>query len=366
MTAWITRHDQPVYRARQIFDALYHRDAQSGGDLKQLPEPLRRELVSAFPPRVLQPVEERRSADGTVKYLSRLEDGETLETVLIPAPSRNTLCVSTQVGCAYACAFCASGLNGFQRNLTSGEIVQQLLLIQRFLKKTAARSRVTNVVFMGMGESLANYVHLLKAIRILNSPEGLGIAARKITISTVGLVPMIERLSKEGLQLELAISLHAPHDDLRGQIMPVNRKYPVQELLQACRAYARTTRRLITFEYILIDRVNDEPAHARDLAALLKGLMCKVNLIPCHPIPGRPFQRPSNNRMFAFGRILKEGGISCTLRKSRGLDIEGACGQLRLRQEEEAAPGASALRLRQEEAVVKSSHAGSSRNHPRP
>lgn len=294
-------------------------------------------MAASFSLSTLTPVEEHRSTDGTVKYLSRFEDGATLETVLIPTGSRKTVCVSTQVGCAYACAFCASGLQGFQRNLTPGEIVQQVLRVERDLKK----DRVTHLVFMGMGEPMANYDNLLKAIRIMNAPEGLAIGARKITISTVGLVPKIEALSKEGLQLELAISLHAPNDDLRGQIMPVNRRYPLAELIRACRRFARKTKRLLTFEYILIDQVNDEVKHAEELAKLLKGLPAKVNLIPCHPIPGMPFQRPAKSRMLAFEKALKNGGIYCTLRKSRGLDIEGACGQLRLRYNESHAPGHS-------------------------
>lgn len=326
---------------------MYHRRIRDFDELKQLPDPFRKELASAFSLETLRPVEERRSEDGTVKYLSRLEDGETLETVLIPTSTRKTVCISTQVGCAFACAFCASGLNGFQRNLGPGEIVQQVVRVERDLKN----NRVTHIVFMGMGEPMANYANLLQAIRILNAQGGLAIGARKITISTVGIVPMIERLSKEGLQLELAISLHAPNDDLRGQIMPVNRRYHVKELVHACRAYVRATKRLITFEYILMDRVNDEPVHAQELAVLLKGLLCKVNLIPCHPIPGLPFKRPSFQRMRAFEKLLKQSNIACTLRKSRGLDIEGACGQ---------------LRLQHQESVVKSTHGTTPGHDPRP
>lgn len=194
-----------------------------------------------------------------------------------------------------------------------------------------AARRVTHVVFMGMGEPLANYESLLTAIRILNAPEGLGIGARKITISTVGLVPMIERLATEGLQVELSISLHAPTDALRARLMPVNAKYPLTQLLPCCRAYAAATKRLITFEYILIDQVNDSPREARGLAGLLRGLLAKVNLIPCHPTPGTAWRRPPMARLLAFERALQRGGIPCTLRRSRGLDIDGACGQLRLR-----------------------------------
>jgi len=236
------------------------------------------------------------------------------------------VCVSTQVGCAYACAFCASGQAGFRRHLTAGEIVQQILLIQR-----AETCRVSNVVFMGMGEPLANYDQVLRAIRIVNAPEGLRIGARRITISTVGLVPMIARLAGEQIQVELSISLHGPDDATRGRLMPVNRKHPVADLLAACRAYSQATRRLITFEYILIDGVNDSAAAAERLARLVKGFPCKVNLIPCHPTPGAPWARPPMARMVAFERVLRRYGLPCTLRRSRGLDIDGACGQLRLR-----------------------------------
>ena len=322
---------QPAYRARQIFEAVYHRGLDDPASWKLLPFDLRQACVQHFSNSALTSVEDRVAADGTQKWLSKLSDGQLLETVLIPSDLRRTVCVSTQVGCAYSCTFCASGLNGFQRNLTAGEIVQQVLRVDRSLKPSA---RVGNVVFMGMGEPLSNYGNLLRAIRILNAPEGLQIGARKITISTVGLVPMIERLSKEGLQIELSVSLHAPNDELRGMIMPVNRKYPVGQLIEACRAYVRATKRLVTFEYILIDQVNDGTEQAKELAVLLRGLLCKVNLIPCHPIPGVPFKRPPMERMLAFERILREKKITCTLRRSRGLDIEGACGQLRLRHEE--------------------------------
>ena len=366
LTSWVIAQGEPSYRARQIFQELYHRGTATPKAMALIPKALRDKLAVAFPGKPLLPVETQRSGDGTVKALFRLPDDQLLETVLIPADARQTVCVSTQVGCAYACAFCDSGQAGFERNLAPGEIVQQVLLVQNLAEgatgdtggeasaaspaakrgRTAERSaggrtrslgqRVTNVVFMGMGEPLANYDNLLKAIRVLNAPEGLNIGARKITVSTVGLVPMIERLSKEGLQVELAISLHAPDDELRGKLMPVNAKYPLGQLIPACRAYSEATKRLITFEYILMDHVNDGPEQARELARLLKGLLSKVNLIPCHPTPKTPWKRPELSRMLAFERLLKQKGIRCTLRRSRGLDIEGACGQLRLRHLEAA------------------------------
>ena len=335
LTQWLVRQCQPAYRAKQIFHDLYHRQVAGPAEMSGLPKELRDLLAAQFSAPSLEVATEQKSADGTTKWLFRLADGQFIESVLIPVEGRasgklserRTVCLSTQVGCAYSCAFCASGMDGFKRNLSSGEIVQEVLAVERSLKP----ARVTNLVFMGMGEPLANYDNLLKAIRVLNDPEGLKIGARKITISTVGLVPMIERLAKEGLQVELSISLHAPNDGLRGRIMPVNRKHPLAELMKACRAYAKATKRLITFEYILIHEVNDGPEQARELAVLLKGLLCKVNLIPCHPIPGAPFARPPMKRMLAFEAVLKEKKIPCTLRRSRGLDIDGACGQLRLR-----------------------------------
>ena len=335
LTGWVTRSGQPAYRAKQVFHSLYQKGTADPAAMSDLPKELRDLLAKEFPAPPLAVAHHQESADGTSKWLFRLADGQFVESVLIPverhargeASSRRTVCLSTQVGCAYGCAFCASGMDGFQRNLSAGEIVEEVLAVQR------DAGRVTHIVFMGMGEPLANYDNLLKAIRVLNDPEGLKVGARKITISTVGLVPMIERLSKEGIQVELSISLHAPNDELRGQIMPVNRRYPLAELIKACRAYVKATKRLITFEYILMEGVNDAPAQARELAVLLKGLPCKVNLIPCHPIPGSPFTRPPMKRMLAFEGALREKRIPCTLRRSRGLDIDGACGQLRLRHE---------------------------------
>ncbi len=342
LTEWMAGQGEPSYRAKQIFHELYQRGIADVGAITTLPKELRQRLSKQFPVAQLEQAEKQESSDGTIKYLAKLSDGQSVETVMIPAerqasPSdtapgasvhRRTVCVSTQVGCAYGCAFCASGLAGFKRNLSAGEIVQQVLMASK-------PEKVTNIVFMGMGEPLSNYDNLLKAIRILNGPEGFAIGARKITISTVGLVPMIERLSREGIQVELSISLHAPNDELRGKLMPVNKKYAIAELIQACRAYVQATKRLITFEYILIDQVNDGVKEADELAKLLEGLLCKVNLIPCHPIPGQPWGRPALPRMLAFEKVLRIKGVPCTLRRSRGLDIDGACGQLRLRQEKQ-------------------------------
>ena len=350
LTDWLARQEQPAYRTRQIYESLYQKGQDAPASWTVLPKPLRERFAREFEGPALSLVQQQTSSDGTSKWLWRVPDGQFVETVLIPVESRSgdasrrTVCISTQVGCAYRCAFCASGMKGFLRDLSAGEIVEQVVRVDRFLKtsvpgtRRVPGTRVSNVVFMGMGEPLSNYDNLIRAVRIINSPDGLKIGARKITISTVGLVPMMERLSKEELQLELAISLHAPNDAIRGKLMPVNKKYPMVRLLAACRAFVKATKRLITFEYILIDGVNDQPGHAEELAGRLKGLLCKVNLIPCHPIeqtgPGTVvFNRPPQERMAAFEKKLKEKGIVCTLRQSRGLDIEGACGQLRLHQE---------------------------------
>lgn len=332
LKTWLTDQRQPAYRAKQIYEALYQKHQPDPLTWTVLPKELREQLALEFSGPTLEEVQHQVSKDGTVKWLWKLPDGEVLETVMIPAREeapRRTVCVSTQVGCAYKCGFCASGMKGFFRDLNAGEIVQQVVNVDRFLKP----DRVSNIVFMGMGEPLSNYDNLLRAIRTINSQDGLKIGARKITISTVGLIPKMEQLAKEGLQLELAVSLHAPNDGIRGKLMPINKKYPMERLLAACKAFAKATKRLITFEYILIDGLNDQPQHAQELAGRLKSILCKVNLIPCHPIPGTPWGRPPEERLRAFEKILKEKGIAATLRTSRGLDIEGACGQLRLRHE---------------------------------
>jgi 23S rRNA (adenine2503-C2)-methyltransferase len=292
---------------------------------------------------------EQHSTDTTGKFLWQLRDRQLVETVLIPATpgltsrsDRHTVCVSTQVGCAYGCKFCASGLDGFRRNLSAGEIVDQALAIIRLIRAGAKADpgcRVCNLVVMGMGEPLANYDNLMKALRILNAPWGLGIGARKITVSTSGLAPQIRRLADEAMQLRLAVSLHGPNDAVRNKIMPVNRKYPLRDLMAACEYYARAKGRMMTFEYILIEGVNDDPALAGELAALAKRVHAKLNLIPCNVVEGLPWRRPAPERCEAFARQLKRAGIAATLRQEKGHDIAAACGQLRLQTERIPAAG---------------------------
>ncbi|MDP7584930.1 MAG: 23S rRNA (adenine(2503)-C(2))-methyltransferase RlmN, partial [Verrucomicrobiota bacterium] len=301
----------------------------------------------------LQPLEltrEQCSRDGTVKFLWRLADGELIESVLIPASigrdgsqsGRRTLCVSSQVGCAYGCTFCASGLMGYRRNLDASEIVDQVLAVERWHLARGAESpkpepMVNNIVMMGMGEPLANYDNLIRALEIFNSPWGLNIGARKITVSTSGLAPQIRRLSGTPQQYHLAISLHGATDEVRDQIMPVNRKYPLEELVSACEAYQQAKGRMIWVEYILIDGVNTGPEQVEALSSLAKRLQCKVNLIPYNPVDGIGLQRPSDETVVQFRDALYQRGVRVTMRIEKGTDIDAACGQLRLKSEKQPA-----------------------------
>lgn len=330
----------PKFRAKQILDWLYVKRVAGIGEMSNLPSALRDKLASKFSLDLPSIARAQGSRDTTRKFLMKLRDGQMVETVLIPASvglygdraDRLTLCVSTQVGCAYGCRFCASGLDGFRRNLTADEIVGQLILAER-----ESRQRVSNLVFMGMGEPLANYENVMRAIRILNAPWGIGLGARKITISTSGLAPQIRRLAAEAVQVRLAVSLHGASDRVRDRIMPVNRKHPVAELVGACEEYAKVCGRLITFEYILLDGVNDAPSEAGPLAALAKRAHAKVNLIPFNEVVETGFKRPSDEACLRFQAELERHGVTATLRVEKGHDIDAACGQLRLREERAAA-----------------------------
>jgi 23S rRNA (adenine2503-C2)-methyltransferase len=326
---------EPPYRADQILEWLYRKSTDSFAGMTNLPAPLRQKLDSAFVLNTVTALHTRQATDTTNKFLFRLRDHSLIETVLIPATpglttqsDRHTVCVSTQVGCAYGCKFCASGLEGVKRNLTAGEIVDQVLQVQKL-----SGERVSNIVVMGMGEPLANYDNLLRALRILNAPSGLGIGARKITVSTVGLAPRIRELADEPMQIRLAISLHGATDAVRSQIMPVNKKHPLEELLAACDYYVNTRQRMLTFEYILIENVNDTLEQAHKLGSIARRLRAKVNLIPYNPVEGLPWQRPGRDRCKMFAHTLKSHGITATLRTEKGTDINAACGQLRLQHE---------------------------------
>jgi len=331
---------QPVYRARQVLQWLYEKRVRSFEAMTDLPAALRAQLSSTFAFDELEVIRKTGSEDTTQKFLFRLGDGNLIESVLIPASpalygedsDRRTLCVSTQVGCAYGCKFCASGLNGWTRNLHAGEIVEQVLKAEAI-----SGERVNNIVFMGMGEPLANFENLMRAIAIINAPWGIHLGARHITVSTSGLAPQIRELADQPLQIRLAVSLHGATDAVREQIMPVNRKYPLATLLEACAYYIQRKKQYLTFEYILIDRVNDTPEQARALAVHARALRAKVNLIPYNTVEGLPWQRPEASRQNAFLSILKRQNVSATIRTEKGRDIDAACGQLRLKTERELA-----------------------------
>jgi len=314
---------EPRFRAGQVFDWLYHRGAARFAAFTNLPKELRDKLAAAYAISSLDLFGVFRSQDRTRKFLFRLGDGNFIETVLIPAGTRTTICLSTQVGCKFSCGFCASGLRGFVRDLTSAEIINQVL----FLKHHEGEP-VTNLVFMGMGEPLDNFENLAKAIKIMNSAEGLGIAARRMTVSTCGIVPGIKRFKSLGLQVNLSISLHAVTDEKRTQLVPINKKYPLETLIEACQDYMRGGGRRITLEYVLIRGFNDFLADADGLAGIARRLKAKVNLIPYSPIQGLPYEVPTEDKIHLFVRRLEGRNISVTLRHSKGADIQAACGQL--------------------------------------
>lgn len=318
------------FRARQIFQWLHQKNVTSFAAMKNLPQSLLQRLDQLGFITNLEIALARSSKDGTRKYLFRLHDNQLIESVYLPyAVGRKSICISSQVGCGIGCSFCATGQGGLVRNLLPGEIVDQVYAVQRDL-----RVKINNVVFMGMGEPLLNYDAVLRAIRLFNHPEGGSIGMRRITLSTCGLVPQIQRLAAEKLQFVLAISLHAPNDHLRNKLMPINQKYPLSELLAACQEYIQVTGRRITFEYALISGINDSPACARQLAKLLTNLLCHVNLIPINPVAGTAMKKPQSNKIELFREIVQDAGIEVTLRKERGTDIDAACGQLRAKEGE--------------------------------
>lgn len=320
---------EPAYHARQIFNWIYKKGVMDFSGMSDLPAALRLRLKDNFYIFDLKLVEKLASRDGTEKFLFSLKDGNLVEAVSIPTEKRVTACISTQAGCKFNCRFCASGASGFKRNLTSGEILQEVL----YLKNNSASGKLTHIVFMGTGEPLDNYENVLSAIRRINSRDCLGIGARRITISTCGLIPAIERLAKEGLQIELSVSLHSADDKIRSRLMPVNKKYPLKELIKACAGYIAETNRQVTFEYILAGGVNSGLQNAQILSTILKGLNCKVNLIPVNPVSASQLKPPGKLEVLFFKDYLTKHGINVTLRRERGQDIEAACGQLRLRYE---------------------------------
>jgi len=318
---------EPAFRARQIWQGLYKNFWNHPDEFSNLPKSLREKMAASLRFDALDPSLKLDSSDGqTRKTLFRLEDGRQIEAVLMRYDRRRTLCISTQVGCAMGCTFCATGQMGFSRHLSSGEIVAQVLYYARLLH--AEEQTVTNVVLMGMGEPFHNYDNTMQAIDRLNDPQGYNFGARRFTISTSGLVPAIRQFADEKRQVNLAVSLHATEDEKRVAMMPVNKRYNIKELIAACRDYVQKTGRRITFEWALIHEVNDTPEDARRLASLLKGLLCHVNAIPLNPTTGYDGQATSKERALLFKEVLEQHGIPCTVRMRRGIDIQAGCGQL--------------------------------------
>ncbi|MEP7199052.1 MAG: 23S rRNA (adenine(2503)-C(2))-methyltransferase RlmN [Chloroflexota bacterium] len=339
LTHLMSDWDEPKFRAPQIWSWLYRDLATDVSAMTNLPRALRERLARETTLELIRPVVELTSNDGfTQKFLFRLNDGQTIETVLMGYEARRSVCISTQVGCAMDCPFCATGQAGFVRNMTAGEIVSQVLFTARRLKQHAGPANtpdspsergITNVVFMGMGEPMVNYEPMWQAVETLTDARGFGLGARHITISTVGIVNGIEKMARAHSQVNLAVSLHAPNDELRDRLVPINKRFPIARLMQSVRDYQATTHRRVTFEYALMNGVNDSPAQARELAKLLKGLSAHVNLIPLNPTAGSPLKPTSRMEVRAFRAELEARGIPCTVRIGRGLDINAGCGQLR-------------------------------------
>lgn len=338
LEAMLSELGEKPFRARQILEWVFKKRAESFDEMLNVSKPLRAALVERFVLRTMTLARVEGSADTTRKFLFRLRDGRFIETVLIPASpalygsrsDRRTLCVSSQVGCAYDCKFCASGLAGFTRNLTVAEIVEQVVQVERI-----AGERVDNLVFMGMGEPLANYPNLIRAIEVLNAVWGVSIGARHMTVSTSGLAPQIRRLAEFPLQIRLAVSLHGATDEVRDRIMPVNKKWPLRELTLALEEWIARKKQRLTFEFILIEDVNDSREQARLLGGMARALDARVNLIPYNTVEGLPWKRPRAARLEAFHDEVVRCGVSATLRREKGHDIAAACGQLRLKQETE-------------------------------
>lgn len=334
LKSWLAAHGQPGYRAEQILRWVLQRRAESFEAMSDLPKSLRTALAESFDLFQVRVELHSQSDDGTEKLLVRLADGGKIECVLLRDGDRRSICISSQVGCAMGCVFCASGLDGVERNLTSSEIVQQMLLLQRLLPED---ERLSHIVMMGMGEPLANLPRVLEALLVARAPWGLGISPRRITISTVGLPPAIERLAEADAPYHLAISLHAPNDPLRDRLVPVNHKIGIAAIMDAAEKYFQKTGRRLTFEYVLLSDVNDSLQCAEQLVKLLGGKTALLNVIPYNPVPGLPYETPSADAIHRFRRVLLEGGINVMFRQRKGDPIQAACGQLRRLREKEPA-----------------------------
>ncbi len=327
---------EPSFRTKQVFEWVYRRRATDYDTMTNLSLALRAKLVESLPIFRSKIIRRQDSQDGATKLLLQWPDGATSECVLIPSANRNTACISTQVGCPIGCLFCASGVGGLQRQLSAGEIVEQAMRVASLCEPD---SRLSNVVFMGLGEPLANYDATLQAVRTINAEWGMGIGARKITVSTVGLPDQMRKLAVDAPQITLAVSLHAPTDELRHELIPWSRRVTLELLIEAAGDYFKTTGREVTLEYILLGGVNDGPGHARRVAAIAKRIRGNVNLIAYNPVAGLPYKRPEDQAVTLFETVLTGRGINVNVRKSRGIDIDAACGQLRRRQLGENAAG---------------------------
>lgn len=326
----------PRFRARQLFEWLWRHRAVSYGDIRVWPQTLRDEMAERHPLKRLEAVHQQVAADGTTKLLLALPDGQRVETVLLPHRYGYSVCVSSQVGCAMGCKFCASGLKGRVRQLTAGEMADQVAFGNRVLNDRGAK--ISRIDVMGIGEPLDNFASVMRFLDLAHDPAGLNLSYRHITVSTSGLVPRMKELADSGRPVTLAVSLHAPNDALRLELMPINRAYPLRELIPMSRYYAERTGRRVTFEYLLLKDVNDGEAEAHELGRLIRGFPNHVNLIPWNPVEEHPFQPSPTARVRRFQSIVQEYGISCTIRRELGQEIDAACGQLRLREEEPVSP----------------------------
>ena len=324
----VTAFSEPSYRGRQLYHALYRERQWNLRKILPLPAALREQLGKKFQATLPEVEKKFQSADGTSRFLLRLADSCRIEAVRMPEPKRTTICLSTQAGCAVDCQFCLTGVMGFTRNLTPGEIVGQLLLLTR-KDALGAEGRI-NLVFMGMGEPLLNYENVMDAVRLLSDSDGMGLSVRRMTLSTSGIVPGIEKLGKESIRPKLAVSLSATTDTMRDSLVPINRKWPLSELLRVCREFPLRPREKLTFEYVLLAGVNDTPDDARRLSRLIRGIPSKVNLIGLNPGPELPFKTPPDEQILRFQQILVRKGVPAYVRKPRGRDIFAACGQLKL------------------------------------
>ncbi|MGJ7922444.1 23S rRNA (adenine(2503)-C(2))-methyltransferase RlmN [Neobacillus sp. LXY-4] len=333
LRVWLAENGEKPFRAEQVFDWLYKKRVASFEEMSNLSKGLREKLDEQFVLTTLKTIIQQTSSDGTIKFLFELKDGFSIETVLMRHEYGNSVCVTTQVGCRIGCTFCASTLGGLKRNLEAGEIVAQVVKVQQALDET--EERVSSIVIMGIGEPFDNYDNMLSFLKIVNHENGLNIGARHITVSTSGIIPKIYDFADENMQINFAISLHAPNTEIRSKLMPINRAYNLPDLMEAVRYYIKKTGRRVSFEYGLFGGVNDQVKHAEELAKLIKGIKCHVNLIPVNYVPERDYVRTPRNQIFEFENTLKKHGINVTIRREHGHDIDAACGQLRAKERKE-------------------------------